>query len=584
MISLNDLHKAASAFGALCALLALALHAPAASAQAGYVHQVSGNVSIQTASEKARPARAGDKFDGNSLLGTGMDGKLVLKFADGQIVALAANSSLRVDQYRYDPGNLRQSTSTLELLRGQVRVVTGLIGTANGEAVRIIAGDSIIGIQKSGGADFTTVVNPEMRDAGYAVVAKGEIAVRTPDGAIVRVANDRYAPWQPGRAPALPIPIAAAPAVVQAAVAGLWATVLPTDTPVAVAAAAQMAAAAARPTATRAAVGAALAAVGPAVAGVGPAPQPVGYVEQVSNGVAVKTGSGSTAAASVGMTFGPGTTINTEAEGRVVLKFEDGQVLLLGPASTLAVRDYQFDPSNVKSSSASVELVSGAMRVVTGAINTENPAGLSVSAGASIIDALNAGPTDFTVVVDTKAREVGVVRVTEGEVSVHTPYGPVDKIQAGKSSIWGPRTTPDAPIPAETALGLIQAAVALQSSGLPDNAPVAVVPAARAAAALAQANQAQAAAKANPQDAQLQAAAQVATELAALATESAAAANQAVAAKVIATSLDTLPPKATGPALAQAPQASAFPTALPVAPIAPAVTPGAGGGCRGSAC
>jgi len=575
MTSRDDLRRMA---GALCALLALAVYSSTAAAQAGYVHDVSGNASIRSAQEKARPAKAGDKFDSGTLLRTGMGAKVILKFADGQIIALSPDSSLRIGQYRYSADSLGQSASTVELTRGQMRFVTGLIGTANREAVRIIVGNSMISIRKPGGADFTVSITPEPQEIGYTVVAKGEISVRTPYGLITRVADNQYAPWRPGQAQPLPLPIAAAPAVVQAATAALWAAVLPTDTPVAVAAAARTAAASAAP-------GPAVAAVGPATADTGADAKAVGYVQEISNGVSVRTASGATAAASAGMTFDAGTTFDTGIKGRAALKFADGQLVILGPSSVLAVSQYEFDPSNVTSGSVSVNLVDGAMRVITGVIHAENPTGVSVSAGASIIDILNTGPSDFTVVVDTRDQEVGVARVTTGEISVHTPYGPIDKIAADKSSLWGPRKTPETPIPVATALSVVQAAVALQLSGLPDNAPVAVEPSARAAAAVAQAAQAQAAAAAAPQSASLQAAAQVATEMAALATEAATIANEAIAAKIIATKLDTLPPKAAGPALAQAPgEAPAFPTALPPAPIAPAVTPGAGGGCKGSVC
>lgn len=574
MIALENVRKAASAFGARCALLALAVFSSAAWAQAGYVHEVSGLVSIQGAATKAVADKAGDRFEADTVFRTGTDGKAILKFADGQVVALGADSALRVGQYNYVLGSLRQSSSTVELMQGGMRFVTGIIGAANREGVRIIAGNTMIGVLSPAGADFTVVVNPGPQEAGYTVVKLGEISARTPYGQISKIAAGQYAPWQPGRTPPLALPFAAAPAVIQARVAALWATALPANTPVAVASAARAAVAVAAATQARAAANA--------------DPRLAGYVEAISNTVSIQTNSGRTATANAGTTFEPGTTFNTGTDGRVVLKFADGEVVVLGPGSVLAVAQYQFDPGNANASRSAMELVNGAMRVITGYMHTANHEGISISAGTSIIDILNTGPADFTVAVDTKGQEVGVARVTVGEISVHTPYGPIDKINTDQSSLWGPSRTPAgltslaSPIPVATGLAVVQAAEALQLSALPDNTPVAVAPAARAAAAVAEANRAQAAASADPENARLRAAAQAAAALANSAAQAATAAGETVAAKVIATTPEAMPSAAAVPAPGQV---SAAASEVPTAPTIPAVTPGAGGGrCAGSVC
>ena len=267
-----------------------------------------------------------------------------------------------------------------------------------------------------------------------------------------------------------------------------------------------------------------------------------------------------------------------------MLKFADGEIVVLGPASVLAVGQYQFDPGNARASRSTIELVDGAMRFITGTIHTENHEGISITAGASIIDILNTGPADFTVVVNNAGREVGVARVALGEISVLTPYGPINKIEANKSSLWGPRTTPESPIPVARGLAVVQATAELQLVALPDNTPVAIAPAARATAATAEAKRAQAAASADPANLQLRAAAQAAAGLANLATQAATAASDAgIMAKAIATMLQDLPPTSAGPALAQVPAAPATAPGASL-PTIPTVTPGAGGGCQGSKC
>ena len=576
MIARRNVRCGTSAIAACCALLALALFssAPNASAanagyQGGYVHEESGLVSITRVAAKALPAKTGDVFGSDTVFRTGPKAKMILKFADGQVVLLGANSAVRVGRYHYSADNPGQNRSTIELMSGKMRFVSGLIGAANPEGLRIFAGNSSIDVLSPAGADFTLAVKPDPQEVGAAVVALGEISVRTPYGPISEVEAGQYAPWQPGRNPPPPMPFAAAPAVVQAGIAGLWETVLPANTPVEIESAARTAGTIAASSRTQ--------------AGANTDTRLAGFVEAVSNEVSMHTAASGKAAANVGTTFAAGTTFNTGADGRVVLKFADGQLVVLGPASVLAVDQYQFDPSDVKASSSAIDLVNGAMRVVSGDIQAQNPAGVSISAGASIVDVLNTGPADFTVAVTAGNQEVGVARVALGEISVHTPYGPIDKIPTDQSNLWGPGTTPATPIPSATALAVVQAAAALQLSGLPDNTPVAVAPAASAAAAQAAAKQAQTAANADPQNAQLRAAAQAATELADLATQTATAAAQAVAATEFASALASLPASAAGPALAQVP-APAAPVPPALAPLVPTATPGAGGACTGSPC
>jgi len=255
MNATRNVHSgAASAFGACCVLIAFAAFSSAAWPQAGYLHKVSGLVSVQRQAGKVEAAKAGDKFDANTVYRAGADGALMLKFADGQVVALGANSALRVDQYHYDPASRSQNRSTIEMMQGEMRFVAGLIGAANSEGVRVIAGNTVINISP-GGADFSVGVTPGAQEAGYIAVALGEISARTPSGDIGKISAGQYAPWQPGRTPALPVPLAAAPATIQASVAALWAAILPASTPVEVASAARTAA-------TVAALGPAMASVG----------------------------------------------------------------------------------------------------------------------------------------------------------------------------------------------------------------------------------------------------------------------------------------------------------------------------------
>ena len=177
-----------------------------------------------------------------------------------------------------------------------------------------------------------------------------------------------------------------------------------------------------------------------------------------------------------------------------------------------------------------------------------------------------------------------MISVAVGEISVHTPYGPINKVDVGQSAPWQPGRTQQAPVPLAVAPTTFQATVAaLSTTALPENSPVVVATAATAAAAVAVAGSAQAAATANPGNVQLQEVARKATEQAYTATQAAVTAAQAVAATVFAGALAALPATAAGPPLAQVPPpAPALPQ--PIASVTPVVTPGGGGDCKGSKC
>ena len=575
MIAAMRARVATRVVGACWLVLALTLFSSTVAAQVGYVYAAVGLVSVNVAGVAAKAAAVGDQFREHTVFRTGPNGKLTLKFADGQVIILDKDSALRVGRYRYVPGHQQRNDSALELTKGRMRYIAGAIGTSDPEGVRIFAGKSSIAVLIPGGVDFAVAVDPYPQEVGHAVVARGEISVTTPYGRIEEITSSQYVPWSPGRGVLRPVPWTAAPAVVQALLTAFWSIIPPDDKPVQVASAASAAAAgAAADTKPADKTGSALA----------------GYVVEVTPAtVSLRSASGASERVTVGKTFEAGARFDTGATGRVALRLADGQLVILGPNSVLSVGDYRFDPGNPGTGKLALELANGAMRFVAGEIERQNFAGVSISVGASIIDILNAGQADdFTVVVDTRDQEVGIARVTRGEISVRTPYGPIDRIAADESRSWGPGKTPAPVVPLATSMALIQEAVALQLSGLPKNTPVDVATAATAAAAVAEANSAQQAANADPQNVQLQTEAKAAVELAMIANEASAKADEALAAQNLAAALETLPAAGAGVAtppteLAQAPVEPPAPPP-PAAAVTTPVTPGGGGRCTGSVC
>ena len=585
MIASSSFRNSSRIAYTLCMMLALGAISGRAWAQAGYIHELSGTASIERASGKA-PAKVGDKFESNSTFQTGAGAKLVLKFADGQLVALSPDAALRVGYYRYVSNNPRQSTSTIELITGEMRLVTGVIGSDNRDGVRIIAGESTLSLLKSGGADFIVRVKPQPQEVGAAIVTVGEIGVRTPYGPITRVEAGQYAPWQPGRLPPLPVRLASAPASVQASVASLLTLVLPANRPAEIDSAARTAIGVAADrraaTAARGDAPARAEAASSQVRAGGPGGGPIGYVHETSGEVSMQKPSSATARPKVGDAFDPNTTFATGFDGKVTLKFADGQIVVLGLDSKLRVGEYSFDTNRIAQSNSEIALAQGAMRLVTGIIGADNRRGLQITAGETTVSIVKQGGADFTVVVDTLREEVGAATVAAGDISLRTPYYPITRISAGQFAPWQPGRVVPLPAPLSAAPAVIQAAAApLLETPLPSNTPTPVAVAARAVVAAVEAKQAQAAASASPQNAQLQAIAAAAAEQAATATKAATAAAEAVSSAVFEKALVALPATAAGPTTATQ---TLPPVSIQTVLGPPKPTPGGGGGCIGSPC
>jgi hypothetical protein len=220
-------------------LAALALIPGTVLGQAGYVHEISGNALIRNGHGAPVAVGAGDTFVQGTSIETSANGRAVVKFEDGQLVALLPDTTLRVDQYAYDPRNPRASSSRMSLGNGALRFVTGVIGSTNREALRFAAGAFTVYLR---GTDITLLANPADKGTQTAAVNLGGALLQTGAGSI-RVGTAQFASMTTGRLPDQPGPIGIAPAAVQATVNSLAAISLPDNLPVVIGSAARAAAA-----------------------------------------------------------------------------------------------------------------------------------------------------------------------------------------------------------------------------------------------------------------------------------------------------------------------------------------------------
>jgi hypothetical protein len=155
--------------GKFVALAAGLLVAAAAFAN-GTVTSVKGSARVGN-----EPVTENQKIPPGSVVTTGPDAQVVMRFDDGQRVVLGQNTELKVVDYQFTEANPAADRMVFDLLKGGARFVTGLLGRRSQSAFQMRTPQATIGIR---GTDFMAViVNPL-----YLSVTQGAIAASTSAG------------------------------------------------------------------------------------------------------------------------------------------------------------------------------------------------------------------------------------------------------------------------------------------------------------------------------------------------------------------------------------------------------------------
>lgn len=118
--------------------------------QAGTIKSVRGDVQLHSASGTQRPASAGDALMPVDRLLTGTDSAASVVLRDGTTMVVGPSSRLDVKEFHFD-ATTQDGGLLVSLLRGSMRMVTGLIGKRQPDAVRVETQTATIGIR---GTDF----------------------------------------------------------------------------------------------------------------------------------------------------------------------------------------------------------------------------------------------------------------------------------------------------------------------------------------------------------------------------------------------------------------------------------------------
>ena len=121
---------------------------PAAAADdivAGRVKVASGSVFVIRAGAE-RPVAAGEAVYETDIMKTGADGRLGLTLEDDTRVSLGPSSELRIDAFRFAPGESPLAV-VLTFVRGVAGYVSGRIAKLAPDAVRLKTPSAIIGVR-----------------------------------------------------------------------------------------------------------------------------------------------------------------------------------------------------------------------------------------------------------------------------------------------------------------------------------------------------------------------------------------------------------------------------------------------------
>lgn len=132
---------------ALCAALLWSLFAWAAAT----THTVNGDVQLIPQNAAAGKLAIGQRVETGATIKTATNGMAVLRFDDGQMIAVAGNSTFVVKDYQFNPHKPQESNFVGSLVRGGLRAVTGIIGEARKENVKVETAVATMGIR---GTDF----------------------------------------------------------------------------------------------------------------------------------------------------------------------------------------------------------------------------------------------------------------------------------------------------------------------------------------------------------------------------------------------------------------------------------------------
>jgi hypothetical protein len=147
-------------------------------------------------------------------------------------------------------------------------------------------------------------------------------------------------------------------------------------------------------------------------------------VTEVNGTVMIQVGNGAPRLLRAGQRIPSGATLLTGADANVVLKFADGQIVVLGERTTFRIANYRFDPKDMSQSRDVLNLIGGSARIVMGAIGQSDPALVLIHVGSGTIFPLASQEGGKVVAAGiSMENSSAVVTVTQGQAFLSLANG-----------------------------------------------------------------------------------------------------------------------------------------------------------------
>jgi hypothetical protein len=143
----------------------------------GFFQMVKGDVRAAVGTTAPSSVKPGQRFQPGTAFTTGPDSQAILRFDDGQAIVLDQNTEFLLDGYSFNRSKPQEDNISMQILKGALRAITGLIGQRNHNRVALVAPQMTIGIR---GTDFMVALTNQ----GYVSVLQGSVGVTNAAGTV----------------------------------------------------------------------------------------------------------------------------------------------------------------------------------------------------------------------------------------------------------------------------------------------------------------------------------------------------------------------------------------------------------------